>query len=179
MLALQRRVQTIDEKASLAVQPAFLLDEIEGEQSREDQQRFGGGCVGALARELRAQRRVDIAYGIAKAFEELPRQRFAIEGPIEQARVIGAGVRGEEVEAIDRVHRWMSQVDIEATQIAIRREVVQRDRRRAPRDERRLSQNVVARERSQKSLRCLPLGQIESGDDVAVEHSIARGEIKR
>ena len=93
MSTLQRGVETIDEKSPLAVEPALLLNEIEEEQPREDQQRLHGSRVRSFARELRAQSMADVANRAAKSFEELSRQRLAIERAVEEARVIRAAVR--------------------------------------------------------------------------------------
>ena len=57
----QRRVEAIDDEAPLAGQPAFLLDEVEEEETREDEQRL-----------LRvAERAGQLAGGAFKSLEKL------------------------------------------------------------------------------------------------------------
>ena len=111
--ALYRRFQPIDEKSPLAVQPAFLLDEVEKQKARKNQQRLSGGGFDGFAWKLRPERAVDFANRGAKSFEKLTGERLAIEGAIEELCVIGFIIRGEEIEAIEGVRRRISQIDVE------------------------------------------------------------------
>src|SRR6266849_9948597 len=71
LLACRHRgMETIGEEAPLAVQPAFLLDERQEQQSRQDQQRLGRDIVGRFRRALRSQGGRDAGDGGAKALEE-------------------------------------------------------------------------------------------------------------
>src|SRR5439155_4384388 len=99
--ALQRCFEPVDEKSALAVEPSFLLDEVQKQQPRQNQKRLCRCGVARFFRELRPKQRVDFADGGSESLEKLSRQRFAIERPIEKARVIGILRRLQQIQAID------------------------------------------------------------------------------
>ncbi|SRR6266849_1539392 len=117
--ALQRRFEPIDEKPPLAVEPSLVLDEVEEEQSRQDQERLRRRGIARLFRRLSSKQRVELVDCGAESLEELPRQRFAIERPIEKTRVIGIARSRQQIETIDRVRRRIVQVDVEPPQLAM------------------------------------------------------------
>src|SRR6266704_1312223 len=127
MAALQRCFESIDEKATLAVQPSFLLHEIKKKQSRENQERLAGRCVVRLLRKLRTKDVIDFMDCGPESIEELTGERFAIECAIEKPCVIRSVRRRQKIQTIDGVLRWIAQIDIEAPKLTMRREIVNGD----------------------------------------------------
>ena len=178
MSTLNSGVETIDQKAALVVQPSLLLDEVEKEKSREDEQGLRRGCFRRFSRELPAKCLIDFADRAAEPFEELPRQGFAVERAIEEPRMIACSGRRQQIETIERVRRWILQVDVQPPQIAMFGEIVERQLFRRPGDQRRLAKDVVRLKRAKKSQHRIAIRQFGVGDDVAVQHLRARRQIK-
>src|SRR5947207_3347015 len=125
-LALADGVEAVGEEAALAVQPPLLLDEVEKEDAREDQQGFGIDGIAALVREGGAELRGGIAHSGAETVEELARERLAVEGAVEDAREVARAVERENVETVDRMGRRRVQIDVETAELSPRRKVVER-----------------------------------------------------
>src|SRR5207249_3842307 len=103
VIALKCSLESIDQKAPLAVQPALLLDEIEKEEPRQNQQGLSLHGVAGFSRELRMQRGPDFPNGASKTLEELARERFAIESAIEETRMVRMLGGCQKIQAIERV----------------------------------------------------------------------------
>ena len=157
---------SVDEESPLAVEPAFLLDEVEEEQPREEQQRLTvGGFLRLPGQD--AHRFRHVADRAAEAFEELARQRFAVEGAVEDARRIAAA--GEEVETIERVRGGMIEIDVEPAGLASGGEIVNRQPLRIHADRDRLDQSVVRRQRTEECGDRVRFRKRIATDDVQVE----------
>src|ERR1700753_2326636 len=108
-------VEAVDEKASFAVEPALFLNEIEEKDSRQKEQCFGVARIAGLAGAAVAQESGDLAHRVAKADEELARQRFPIEGAIENPWQLAArtATEREEIEPIDGARPGVCEIELE------------------------------------------------------------------
>jgi len=175
--AVQGRLEPIDEKSTLAIQPSLLLHEIEEKQSRENQKGLTGRRVVRLFRELFPQHCLDFTNGIAESIEELAREGLAIESAIEESRVIGRVRRHEKIQTIDGMRRWIVEIDVETPQFAVSGKIVNRQTIAIRRDQHRFAQDVVRLERSEEVQRCVVRGL--AIQDVAIERFGSRREIQR
>src|SRR5688500_10504710 len=112
-------LEPVDEKAALAVQPALFLDEGEEQEARENQQRLAVDRLALLLRTLLRECIGDVTHRGAETLEELARDAFAIQRPVEDARQRGLLADGEEVQAVDRVRRGVVEVDVQPAQPAV------------------------------------------------------------
>jgi hypothetical protein len=150
-----------------------LLHEVEKEDAREDQQGLGIDRLAPLVRERAAELRGGVAHRGAETVEELAGECLAVEGAVEDAREVARTVEREDVEAVDRMRRRRVQIDVEAAELAPRREVVKRQALRRAREEDRLGEDVPRMERFEET-RCSPV--VDVVGDVAVEARHARRE---
>src|SRR5205085_10790155 len=105
--------------------------------------------------------------------EELARERLAIESAVEDARDVAGAVERQDVQAIDRVRRRCFEVDVEAAEVASRREVVERQALRCSCEEDRLREDVPRMERLEEARGA---AVVDAVGDVAVEARHACGE---